>query len=167
MAIDIIFKISLNAAVFLCSLVTGFLFAFSVVIMPGIGKLNNREFIRAFQEIDRIIQNNQPIFMVVWTGSVVALIISSVLGIWQLNGAGRVLILLAALFYIFGVQLPTGTINVPLNNKLQSLAVDTMNDKAQETARKDFEPSWKRWNIIRTLFSCAASVLLIILIFRL
>ncbi len=135
MAIEIISKISLNLAAFLCSLVAGFLFSFAVVVMPGISNLNNREFIRAFQEIDRVIQNNQPIFMVVWLGSVVALVISSVLGIWQLNGAMRLLIIFAALSYLFGVQLPTATINIPLNNKLQSLVVDTMDDKTQETAR--------------------------------
>ncbi|MGB5425029.1 MAG: hypothetical protein WBN03_22880, partial [Desulfobacterales bacterium] len=66
-----IFQAALILATFLCSLVAGFLFAFSVVVMPGIRSLNDREFIRAFQVMDRVIQNNQPIFMLVWIGSVV------------------------------------------------------------------------------------------------
>ncbi len=162
-----IFQIALILATFLCSLVAGFLLAFAIVAMPGIGSLNDREFIRAFQVMDRVIQNNQPIFMLVWIGSVVALVTSAVLGIWQLDGAGRLLMIFAALVYLLGVQLPTVTINVPLNNKLQTLDVDAMNETAQNEARKDFEPRWNLWNSIRTAFAILATALLIILLFRL
>ena len=62
--------------------------------MPGISNLNDREFIRAFQVMDRVVQNNQPIFMLVWVGSVVALVTAAVLGIGQLDGAERLLIIL-------------------------------------------------------------------------
>ncbi len=162
-----IFQIALILATFLCSLVAGFLFAFALVTMPGIRSLNDREFIRAFQVMDRVIQNNQPIFVLVWVGSVVALVTSAVLGIGQLDGAGRLLIIFAALTYLLGVQLPTVTINIPLNNKLQTLDVDTMNETTQKAARKDFEPRWNRWNSIRAAFASLASALLIILLFRL
>ena len=162
-----IFQIALFLATFLCSLVAGFLLAFALVVMPGIKSLNDREFIRAFQVIDRVIQNNQPIFMLVWVGSVVALVTSAVLGIGQLDGAGRLLIIFAALAYLLGVQLPTFTINIPLNNKLQTLDVDAMNETTQKAARKDFEPCWNLWNSIRTAFASLASALLIILLFRL
>ena len=49
-------QIALALATFLCSLVAGFLFAFAVVVMPGIRNLGDREFLRAFQEIDGVIQ---------------------------------------------------------------------------------------------------------------
>ena len=107
-----IFQIALMLATFLCSLVAGFCFAWALVVMPGIRSLNDREFIRAFQVMDRVIQNNQPVFVLVWVGSVVALVTSAVLGIGQLDGAGRLLIIFAALAYLLGVQLPTFTINV-------------------------------------------------------
>ncbi len=160
-----IFQIALILATFLCSLVAGLLFAFALVVMPGIRSLNDREFIRAFQVIDRVIQNNQPIFMLVWIGSVVALVTSTVLGIGQLDGTGRLLMIFAALVYLLGVQLPTFTINVPLNNKLQTLDVDSMNEATQKAARKDFEPRWNLWNSIRAAFASLASALLIILLF--
>ena len=79
-----LFTLTLISATLLCSLVAGFLLAFAVVAMPGMKSLNDREFIRAFQVIDGVIQNRQPIFMVVWIGSVVALLISAVLGMGQL-----------------------------------------------------------------------------------
>ena len=162
-----IFQIALMLATLLCSLVAGFCFAWALVVMPGIRSLNDREFIRAFQVMDRVIQNYQPIFMLVWVGSVVALVTSAVLGIGRLDGAGRLLIIFAVLAYLLGVQLPTFTINVPLNNKLQTLDVDAMNETTQKAARKDFEPRWNLWNSIRTAVASLASALLIILLFRL
>jgi uncharacterized membrane protein len=162
-----IFQATLILATFLCSLVAGFLFAFAVVAMPGIRSLNDREFIRAFQVMDRVIQNNQPIFMLVWIGSVVVLIASAVLGIIQLNGTERLLIIFATVVYLFGVQLPTVTINIPLNKQLQTLDVDAMNETIQKTARENFEPRWNKWNSIRAVLSSLSSALLIILLFRL
>ena len=162
-----IFQVTLMLATFLCSLVAGFVFAFALVVMPGIRSLNDREFIRAFQVMDRVIQNNQPIFVLVWIGSVVALVTSAGLGLGQLDGDGRLLLILAVLVYLLGVQLPTFTINVPLNNKLQTLDVDAMNTTNQEANRRDFEPLWNRWNTIRTAFASLTSALLIILLFRL
>jgi uncharacterized membrane protein len=162
-----VFEIALILATFLCSLVAGLLFAFAVMVMPGIKSLHDREFIRAFQVIDRVIQNNQPIFLLVWAGSVVALVTSAVLGFWQSDRAGHLLVIFAAIAYLLGVQLPTITINVPLNNKLQTLDVDAMNETTQKTARKDFEARWNLWNSIRTVFASVASALLIIQLFRL
>ncbi len=162
-----IFQVSLFLATFLCSLVAGFLFAFAIVVMPGIRSLNDRDFIRAFQVMDGVIQNNQPIFVLVWVGSVLALATSAVLSIGQLDGVGQLLIIFATLIHFLGIQLPTISINIPLNNKLQTLDVDTMNETEQKAARKDFEPRWNQWNLIRTAFACLVSALLIILLFRL
>lgn len=161
-----LFQIALIFAAFLCSLVAGFLFAFAVVVMPGIRNLNNREFIRAFQAMDGIIQNNQPVFLTVWLGSIIALIIAAVLGIGHLDAAGPWFLIFSTFAYLLGVQLPTFTINLPLNNRLQSLNVDAMDEPAQEAARETFEDRWNRWNAIRTVLSCLVSALLIVLIFR-
>ncbi|MEL4895367.1 anthrone oxygenase family protein [Crocosphaera sp. Alani8] len=163
MSTEIILPISLSIATFLCSLVAGFLFAFVLVVMPGIRRLNDREFIGTFQVIDGIIQNNQPIFVLVWVGSMIFLITSVMLGIGQLNQFLPLLII-SGLVYIFGVQLPTFTINVPLNNKLQTWDVMDMNETTLKAARFDFEPRWNRWNAIRTFFACLTSTLLIILL---
>ena len=89
------------------------------------------------------------------------------LGFGQLDGAQRLLLISAPLVYILGVQLSTFTINVPLNNQLQALNVDAMDEAALKIARMDFEPGWNRWNLIRTPFAGLASVLLMILLFRL
>jgi uncharacterized membrane protein len=62
--------------------------------------------------------------------------------------------------------LPTFTINIPLNNRLQSLNVDAMDEHAGNAARKEFEVRWNRWNTIRTVLSCLVSALLIVLVYR-
>lgn len=157
-------QIALVLATFLCFLVAGFLFAFAVVVMAGIRKLNDREFIRAFQAMDGIIQNNQPIFMVVWLGSVVALILAAALGVGHVGATERWILVVATLAYLFGVQLPTFTINVPLNNRLQSLNVDAMDESAQKAARGAFEGRWNRWNAVRTAVSWFVSLLLTVLV---
>jgi len=162
-----LFQIALIAAAFLCSLVAGFLFAFAVVVMPGMKSLSDRAFIRSFQVIDRVIQNNQPIFLLVWIGSVLTLVAAAALGLGQLDRVGRVLIVIATLAYLLGVQLPTAIINVPLNNKLQALDVAALDDSHQQAAREDFEPHWNRWNGIRTIISCLVSAVLLVLLFRL
>ena len=161
-----VFQVLLVLATFLCSLVAGFLFAFAVVIMPGIRSLDDEGFIRAFQAIDRVIQNNQPLFMLVWVGSVLSVISAAVLGLWALEGTDRVLLIGAAAIYVLWVQLPTALINVPLNNALQKLDPGTMSETTRKRARNDFEPRWSRWNGIRTAWACLTSILLLILLVR-
>ena len=162
-----IFDIALILATFLCSLVAGFVFAFAFVVMPGIKTLSDGDFIRAFQVIDRVIQDKQPIFILVWVGSVVALVTAAALSIGQSDGALRLLMIFATLAYLFGVQLPTFTINVPLNNKLRTLDVGAMNEAEHKAAREDFEPRWIQWNSIRTAIASLVSALLMVLLFML
>lgn len=162
-----IFEIVLMIATFLTALVAGLVFAFAVVIMPGIQTLPDKEFIRAFQVMDRIIQNKQPLFMLAWLGSTAALLVSVGLGITSLAGVPLGLLLMAAAVYLLVVQLPTVTINIPLNNKLQTLQVDSMNEPELRAAREAFEPPWNRWNTIRTWCACVTLALLIALLYQL
>lgn len=152
-----LFQWALFAAALLCSLVAGFLFAFAVVVMPGIGKLDDAGFLRAFQAIDGVIQKGQPLFGLVWLGSVVAMLVAAVMGVWALGGVDRVMIILAAGIYLLGVQAPTFLVNLPLNNRVQRLDV----------TRKEFEPRWNRWNVARTACASLASGLLVLLLLRL
>ncbi len=167
MSTEATFQIVLILATLLCSLVAGFLFAFATVVMPGIRKLNDREFIQAFQVIDGVIQNNQPVMVAVWMGSILASMAAAGLGFGQLDGTPRLLLISAPLVYILGVQLSTFTINVPLNNKLQAVNVDALDEAALKAARMDFEPGWNRWNLVRTPMAGLASVLFMILLLKL
>jgi uncharacterized membrane protein len=164
---QVVFQTLVLLATFLCSLVAGFLFAFAAVVMPGIRSLDEGGFIRTFQVIDRVIQNSQSLFVFVWAGSVLTLIAAAALGMWALSGGDRLLIIVAALVYLLCVQLPTVTINVPLNNTLQRLDPGTMNETTRKRAREDFEPRWNRWNVFRTVCATIVTMLLLLLLLRL
>ena len=159
-----LFQILLILSTLLCSLVAGFLLAFAIVVMPGIKGLPDGEFIRAFQVMDGVIQNNHPLFIIVWAGSVLTLIISAIFGIWQLDGISRITLLLATGVYIGGVQLPTITINVPLNNEIQTLDASSADNITQKQIRKDFESRWTFWNSFRTIIAILVSVTLMLLL---
>jgi uncharacterized membrane protein len=161
-----LFQVLLILATFLCSLVAGFLFAFAVVIMPGIGRLDDGGFIRAFQVIDRVIQNNQPLFILMWVGSALSSMAVAVWGLWALDGTDRLILVAATLAYLLSVQVPTATINIPLNKQLQKLEPSTMSEMMRKHARDDFEARWNRWNIIRTAAASLTSILLLILLLR-
>ena len=105
--------------------------------------------------------------MLVWVGSVLALIISAIIGFGQLDAVGRFLMIGALVAYLLGVQLPTMVVNVPLNNQLQTLDIDALNDAELRTARDAFESRWNRWNVIRTVLSVLATGLLIVVVLRL
>ena len=143
-------------------LVTGLLFTFALLVMPGLGQLEDRAFLRGFQEIDRIIQNSHPVFVVVWLGSVVGLIAAVVMAVGQLDGLARGLLVAAAGLYVLGVQLPTMRGNVPLNNQLQSLHLETMSELELVEAREAFEPKWNRLNVFRTIICLVVALLLIV-----
>lgn len=159
-------QVMLLLATFFCSLVAGFVFAFAVVVMPGIGKLGDREFLRAFHVIDGVIQNNQPWFAVVWIGSILAVIAAAVVGVAAAGPTVDWLALLAAFAWLIGVQLPTFTINIPLNNAVQALDLDSLDESAVRAERERFEGRWVRWNSNRTVVACAATLMLLIALLR-
>lgn len=154
------------AALF-CGLVAGFLFAYAVVVMPGIKLLDNKQFLRAFQVTDGVIQNNQPLFVLVWLGSVVLVLGVLVLGWSELSGLDAWLANLAVALYVLGVQLPTFALHLPLNGIVQRLDLDRMGEADLVAARVAFEPRWNRSNEIRTGISCLVALLLISLACRL
>ena len=159
-------QVVLILATLLCSVVAGFLFAFAVVVMPGIGRLDSGAFLVAFQEVDGVIQRGQPLFGLVWLGSIVALVAATIIGLVQLIDMDRWLLAAAAAIYIVGAQVPTFSVNVPLNNEVQALVVSEMDNAALASARERFEARWNRWNVIRTICATAAVAILLVLLLR-
>ena len=148
----------------LCTLVTGFVFTYAIVVMPGFGKLNDREFIQAFQATDGIIQNNQPLFMLVWVGSIASVVATMVLSVIYLHGNERWVIILFGTLYIIGVQGITILVHLPLNNSLQGVKINEMDLESLQQLRSKFETRWNYFNNIRTGIACAVSVALMFLL---
>ena len=161
---ELLFIVALSAATVLTGLVAGLLFAFAVVTMPGIGTLGDREFIRAFQVMDAIIQANHPLFMGAWLGSAGLLIVSVVLGFRRIPSELWIPLAVATTVYLAGVEIPTVVINVPLNNALQRVDTGKAPDETVIAARRDFEARWNRWNRRRTVVATAVTAALVVLV---
>ena len=153
-------------SVMLCSLVAGLLFGFAIVVMPGIAKLSDKEYLFAFKHMDGIIQNNQPLFILVWAGSILSIIITLILGIMYLSGTQIYLLVFASILYLFGVQLPTFRFNIPLNNSLQNLDIESLKESEAVSSRVGFEIPWNRWNKIRTVNAILTVSMLLLLLIR-
>jgi uncharacterized membrane protein len=161
-----IFDLALVLSILFCSLVAGFLFAYAVVVMPGLEALDDKEFIKAFQVTDRVIQNNNPLFLLVWVGSTIALIVCAYYGFAKLHGIDLFILLIATIGYLLGVQVSTLVIHLPLNNNLQKIEFDNKNAEELNKIRRRFEPRWNKANEIRTAIACGTSLLLIVLAVR-
>ena len=149
----------------LCALVTGFIFTYDVVVMPGFAKLDDRDFIRAFQVTDGVIQNNQPLFMLAWVGSIVSVVATMILGFIELHGIERWTVITIGFVYLLGVQGITILIHLPLNNRLQRLEIDEMDPESLSQERNKFETRWNYFNNIRTLIAFAVSFSLMLFIY--
>ena len=145
----------------------GLVFGFAAVVMPGINKLSDRDFLLAFKHMDEVIQNNQPVFMLVWTGSIVLVTGTLILGTLILSGGQIYLLWVASALYLLGVQLPTVRFNIPLNNTLQDLDIMGLSESELAKSRREFEMPWNRWNIFRTLNAIAAVLASLLLLIQL
>ena len=155
----------LIASTFLCALVTGFIFTYAVVVMPGFAKLDDRDFIRAFQVTDGVIQNNQPLFMLAWVGSIVSVVATMILGFIELHGIERWTVFAIGFVYLMGVQGITIRVHLPLNYRLQRLEIDEMDPESLSKERNKFKTRWNYFNNIRTLIASIGSFSLMLLIY--
>ena len=159
-----ILDISLIFSILTCCLVTGFIFTYAVVVMPGLSKLNDKEFLRAFQVTDGIIQNNQPLFMLAWVGSIIAILSLILIAIVFIGISKTWLIVLVGVVYLLGVQGITISIHIPLNNHIQQLNIDELNEQNLSEERKKFEKKWNNFNIIRTVIAFSVSAILLLIL---
>ena len=156
--------ISLIFSILSCSLVGGFIFTYAIVVMPGLSKLNDKDFLKAFQVTDAVIQNKQPLFMFTWIGSIVAMLTTILVSLVSVGLLETWLILLIGVAYLLGVQGITIAIHIPLNNHIQKVKIEELNDETLANERLKFETRWNFFNNIRTSIAISVNVLLLILL---
>ena len=154
--------ISLIFAILFCNLVGGFIFTYSIVVMPGLSNLNDNDFLKAFQVTDAVIQNNQPLFMFTWIGSIVAILTTIAVSLVAVSLSEAWLIILVGAAYLQSVQGITLAIHIPLNNHIQKLNIEELDDKTLADERLKFETKWNLFNIIRTGIAISVSLLMLI-----
>ena len=156
--------ISLIFSILSCSLVTGFIFTYAIVVLPGFSKLGDKEYIRAFQVTDEVIQNNQPLFMLTWIGSIISVLGAILASILSPELAKTWFVVLIGAVYLIGVQGITITIHLPMNNHIKDLNLDELDDQTLSKERLKLETKWNYFNNIRTGvgFFVSLSLLLIL-----
>ena len=159
-----ILDISLVFSILSCNLVGGFIFTYAIVVMPGLSKLNDKDFLRAFQVTDAVIQNKQPLFMSTWIGSIIAMLTTILVSLVSFGLPETWLILLIGVAYLLGVQGITVAIHIPLNNHIQKVKIEELNNETLANERLKFETRWNFFNYIRTSIAISVSVLMLILL---
>jgi uncharacterized membrane protein len=146
-----ILDISLFFSILLCALGAGFILTYAIVIMPGLSNLDDKEFIKAFQVTDGIIQNNQPIFILIWVGSIMSVLGTIITSILSLGILDAWIIIFAGVVYLLVVQGITISIHLPLNKSIQNIDINSSNSETLSKMRKTFETKWNYFNNVRTV----------------
>ncbi len=135
-------------------LMAGLFYAWSVSVTPGLAQVGNANYLQAFQSMNRAILN--PVFFIVFIGSAILLPLLSYLYYQSPVNARFWYILLATGLYLVGVIAVTIFGNVPLNNTLEALQVESMSPEQMTSFRLGFENTWNKLNSIRTICSSLA-----------
>jgi uncharacterized membrane protein len=140
-------------------LTAGLCFTWANAITPGIGRLDDLTFLKAFQSMNRAIIN--PSFLMVFLGPCLLLFVNALL-FKNSNQTTFISFLVAAILFFAGIGLVTIFKNVPLNELLDNTVLENTTQVELADLRKTFEKPWNRWHAVRTVCSFAAFSLLII-----
>lgn len=138
-------------------MIAGIFYAFSTFIMQALGRVPVPEGIRAMQTINIVIIN--PLFLGIFMGTALLLLVIAVAAGMNLGQPGAVLILAGTVLYVLGCFAVTMALNVPLNNALAA-ADPASAEGAAIWAR--YLRDWVFWNHVRTAAALAGAVLLVL-----
>jgi uncharacterized membrane protein len=150
--------IVLILSILFTGLTAGLCFTWSNAVTPGIGRLDNLSFLKAFQAMNRAIINSQ--FMIIFMGPTILLFVNAVL--FRTNNTTFWLFLIAAIIFFIGIGLLTVFGNVPLNEMLDNSNLESLSKLELQTLRNKFENPWNRWHTLRTASSITSFSLLIV-----
>ncbi|MBK8460485.1 MAG: anthrone oxygenase family protein [Micropruina sp.] len=140
---------TLMGATLATAMVAGLLFCFAHSVMPGLGTLDDRGYLTAFQRIDSAIPN--PWMMLTFLGSPVLTLAALLLHLPGQSAA--VTWLVVALVLLVTTVAITGAVHLPMNRAVQDAAPE-FRDAADLRSR--FERRWVRWNVVRAVTSTGA-----------
>jgi uncharacterized membrane protein len=138
------------------SLIAGLFFSFTIAVSPGLKHLSDIVYLKAMKSINKEILN--PLFFICFFSPIV--LFPLVLYFQQTINSNRWLLISGFVFY-FLVILITATINVPLNNQLETFEIQTARQTEISKMRHLFESRWTLWNNIRTDLSAISLIFLL------
>lgn len=144
----------LVAALVAAGLLAGLFYAYACSVLPGLARGDDRTFVEAMRGINVAIVN--PVFMLTFLGAPLL----SFVAVFLHRGSPALPWVIAGLVFLLATLVITGTLNIPLNNALDSSGDD------YAAARAQFETAWIRWNVLRALTSTAGFGCLIAAVLR-
>jgi uncharacterized membrane protein len=152
--------IILASAILLTGLMAGIFFTWSNAIKPGIGKLNDLEYLRALQSMNRVILNKA--FMGIFLGYIIAVALVPVFHFKLFPNSIFWMFVLALVTYWIGVFGTTAFGNIPLNEILDKVNLEPLNLEEITALRTRIEVKRNNLNLIRSISSGITFALLII-----
>ena len=152
--------IILAQAILFTGLMAGIFFTWSNAVKPGIGKLSDLEYLRAFQSMNRVILNNT--FKIIFSG---AIITTGLLPIFYFNlYPNNIFLVFLSAFIIYWVGAFGVTIfgNIPLNELFDRTSLESISFEELKTLRTSIEVKWNNFNLIRSISSIVSFILLIL-----
>lgn len=150
--------IILIIAILLTGLMAGIFFTWSNAVKPGIGKLNNLEYLKALQSMNRVILNNT--FKIIFIGAIIAV---ALVPIFYFNLYPKNIFWLftsAFIIYWIGVFGVTVLGNIPLNELLDKTNLENISSEEAKVLRTIIEVKWNNLNIIRSISSGLSFIIL-------
>ena len=147
-------KMILFLTTIVMGLTAGIFYCWSISVTRGLALLPDKEYITAFQSLNRAILN--PLFLLCFMGPVILLPLSAFTTWHKPPSAAFWLLCAAALVYIVGVIGITMAGNVPMNDALDKFDPTAASAADLSSTRMSFEAQWNFLNNIRTL-SCILS----------
>lgn len=137
--------LTLLAATLSTGMMAGLFTGFSYAVMPGLKILDDRAWISAIQQINKVILNGW--FMTAFMGSVVFTGAAAVL-FWISDNRAALPWIAAGLVLILVMFIGTSAVNVPLNDTLAAAGnPGQIADPA--SLRESIEAKWIAWNTVR------------------
>jgi len=152
--------IILLSSIFLTGLMAGIFFTWSNAVKPGIGKLNDLDYLSALQSMNRVILNSA--FLIVFVGAIVSVALVPVFHFHMYPKNIFWLLILIVIIYWVGVFFVTIFGNIPLNEILDKRNLSVMNPEDLSLLRDSIEDKWNNFNLIRSISSAISFLLLIV-----
>lgn len=148
------------ATVLLTGLLAGLFYGYDCSVIKGLGALPDEMYLRAFQSIDKEIQN--PYFFLSFIGSLIVLPICCWFCYKSNSPASFYFSLAALVVYAIGAFGITAFGNVPLNDTLKDINFETASVENLAAIRSKFENTWNNLHHIRTYASILSFLLTIL-----
>lgn len=151
---DTVSFVVLIAATVAAGLIAGLFYAYSVSVMPGLARTDDRTFVETMRGINVAIINGW--FMLSFLG---APLLAGVAALLHLRAGATLWWTVAGFALLAAMIVVTRVVHIPMND-----ALDAGGD-AYARLRARFEGSWVRWNVVRTVlttagFGCLVAALL-------